>query len=351
MRNALYFPFISIPETPWLIQTLLYWDRVGSIVPREFADNPEKLQPHMRQLLSYGLVNLINPMEYTWRIERFEDDFIQLLDLIPHGTSSTLRPLQSARKLGFQQVHQDKLSNSVLKRYYKEIHAEKLSTLLEELIERKLAIKGEDNWYYIEKQIAGYFMTYLAVGISSVANYQPITDRYGGLSAFGGGTFGFYPPNRSRLRARVLEDILPAPTMIEDFREILEFKEKYNDELKRFRKRIERFLGSIEELPFREANEKIEGFIEDVSEEKDELARRMGENGLPKVTFETICTVGSIGSSIADGVMNSNPYSLASGAFGVAQFWEKLKNQFRNNRSHSMAYAVYAQRKSYRLPN
>ncbi|WP_256956848.1 hypothetical protein [Vibrio diabolicus] len=41
--NALYFPYISVPNEKWTLKTLLYWDKLASIVPMEHMGNPEKL--------------------------------------------------------------------------------------------------------------------------------------------------------------------------------------------------------------------------------------------------------------------------------------------------------------------
>ncbi len=35
-NNVLYFPYISVPSSVWFTRMLLYWDKVGSIVPRDY---------------------------------------------------------------------------------------------------------------------------------------------------------------------------------------------------------------------------------------------------------------------------------------------------------------------------
>jgi len=37
-RSVLYYPTITIPPGSWLRNAVLYWDSVGSIVPRSFDD-------------------------------------------------------------------------------------------------------------------------------------------------------------------------------------------------------------------------------------------------------------------------------------------------------------------------
>jgi len=44
MKNSvIYFPYIRVPESPWLTQMLLYWDQLSSIVPYDFIADPESL--------------------------------------------------------------------------------------------------------------------------------------------------------------------------------------------------------------------------------------------------------------------------------------------------------------------
>lgn len=348
MNNALYFPYISIPRTPWLIQALLYWDRVASIAPKEFADNPERLQPHMRQLIADRMVTLIRPSEYIWRIQDFEENFLGLLDSMPKcfWHRPKFKPFPSGRR-SWEQMQSEKLTAHDFKQNYTQIHADKISPLIRELSQRGLAFRGQENWYYVEEKVANYLMTYLAIGISGVANYRPVSDKYSGLSAFSGNDFGAMPPLRSRLRARVLEEILPAPAIVDDFRDVYRFKDQYGDQLKNFKRRIERFLVSIENLPYDEAKEYVDDFIQEIREEKKELAIRMEEGRMSRITFNTICAVCGSGAGLAGGVVYDNPYSIGAGAIGLAsQLWSILRSNNSNDfRNSPMAYAVYVQKK------
>lgn len=351
VNNALYFPYISIPRTPWLIQALLYWDSVASIAPREFTENLDQLQPHMRQLIADRMVTLISPSEYIWRIEDFEEKFLEIIDSKPrsfwhHSETGPFLPSGMRR----ERIHSEKF---IIPEFRKnQIHADKLSSLISELTKRGLASKGHQNWYYVDEKVANYFMTYLAVGISGLANYRPVSDKYSGLSAFSGDDLKGMPPLRSRLRARVLEEILPTPAVVKDFRDIYRFKEKHGVQLKKFKRRIERFLISVETLSYHEAKELVDDFIQEVREEKEEIVRRMEEGRMSRITFNTVCAVCGAGAGLAGGVAMGNPYAIGVGTFGLAsQIWSIYKsnnlNEFSNN---PMAYAVYVQRKFTHVP-
>jgi len=53
MSKVLYFPYISLPKSNWMIRTLLYWDEIGSIVPINYSREPKKLEPYF--LLKIGI--------------------------------------------------------------------------------------------------------------------------------------------------------------------------------------------------------------------------------------------------------------------------------------------------------
>lgn len=59
--RVLYFPYIRVPETPWLTQMLLYWDEVSSIVPSDYIGHPESLGTHMLGLVQEELVRQVVP--------------------------------------------------------------------------------------------------------------------------------------------------------------------------------------------------------------------------------------------------------------------------------------------------
>jgi hypothetical protein len=49
-NNILYYSAINLPNNPWTIKSLLYWEEVGVIVPQDFIEAPEQFHPRMRKL-------------------------------------------------------------------------------------------------------------------------------------------------------------------------------------------------------------------------------------------------------------------------------------------------------------
>ena len=62
-NNALYYPYISIPDNLWLRQVILYWDKICPIVPGElWSQIPSG---HIsKQLESEGALDFICPENY-----------------------------------------------------------------------------------------------------------------------------------------------------------------------------------------------------------------------------------------------------------------------------------------------
>ena len=71
-KNALFYPYINLPEKEqWLIQNLLYWDKLNSIVPTQFNHDESNLTDTMIELKNKELVNFIHPMDYLNEIPNF----------------------------------------------------------------------------------------------------------------------------------------------------------------------------------------------------------------------------------------------------------------------------------------
>ena len=121
--NALYYPYIRVPESPWFTRVLLYWDRVGAIVPSEYLNDPDRLGPYMVGLVKEELVDQVIPGAHLWRVENFTKAFLDYVDG-KYGTYG--EPCAS----DWATVHYEKLGGS-------SVHMEKLQGLGKELCERE----------------------------------------------------------------------------------------------------------------------------------------------------------------------------------------------------------------------
>lgn len=99
-ENVLYFPYIRVPDNDWFQRVLLYWDSVGSIVPYEYINNPDRLGSHMQSLLIEGLVKQIIPGQYTYKLIRFCFSVLDDLPRIRLGIVASLHEKMIVPTLG-----------------------------------------------------------------------------------------------------------------------------------------------------------------------------------------------------------------------------------------------------------
>lgn len=209
IKNALYFPYINIPNSKWLTETLLYWDKLSSIVPYEFTQNTNLLDNHMADLHSAGLVDFVMPGSHFSEFNDFEKTFIKIAEI--------WKSLNRNNTFG-----------------YSKIHIEKLGDLGPNLVELGVAEWTTYPWLSMPTPLANIFMTYLATELGKISdlNVTPLTDingdvRYMNLT------------EKARIRENILSEILPIPTNTIHIDKLLRFKQDYGHLTKNFRNRIE----------------------------------------------------------------------------------------------------------------
>lgn len=317
--QLLYFPYIRIPQTKWLTQTLLYWDQVSTIVPIESIANPESLGPYMQGLLQEGLVRQVIPGQYIHEIPNFEAAFGRYI--------ANLGPALKARRTCFPReggLH---------------IHIEKMGGIGDMLVDQGLAQSRNYPWYEVEPASANDFMLYLAAVLGqlpSVAS-SPITDDRINLSNFShAGPFSHAGQARSLvvqryqpLRISILNKILPIPNCSIEPGVIKAFKEKHHEMLVGFRRRVERELimaASISDRTLRQRH--LDIFSQEAAESIKEIQASMRD-----ARWETVRGMVSVVAAIP-GV--SQLFGLA-GAIGDA-----FSGRTHHAPSQDFAYAAFA---------
>src|SRR5258708_7233354 len=88
-KVLLYYPTIDIPSPSWVRQGLMYWDKIGSIVPDSYdAHLPKNLRysDQIQPLYDSGLFRPFNPADLLMRVgqensmEAFSTELFQILD-------------------------------------------------------------------------------------------------------------------------------------------------------------------------------------------------------------------------------------------------------------------------------
>lgn len=153
MENLLYYPYINLPRTDWTARTLLYYDKIGSIVPQDYFYNPEKYEPFMRRMVQEELVIPLNPLEVLDRPWELSEPFIKYIHSPDLSLAKRVKYFQEGlsgkRKFTGIKIHMDKFE-------YNTFH---------QLSEVGLAKRNNNDWFIVEKHTAKELMTFLATVI------------------------------------------------------------------------------------------------------------------------------------------------------------------------------------------
>ena len=333
--NVLYFPYIRVPESSWFTRVLLYWDHVGSIVPSEFLENPDRLGQYMVQLVSVGLVEQVIPGMHIYDIPLFSKSFLDYVD----AEARNLRWLQRRKRTPVEK--------------WEEIHAEKMENIGDGLVKRGLAKKKakDSSWYFVEPEIAAAFMAYLAavLGQRPQSNFVPITDRESALKPFLTKRLRIFAPIRNsavleELRTVILNGVLPSPAETPPPQELMDFKLRYQKELVGFRLDIEsrvNKLALISDEQERERNTEIELNI--LKLRVEEIANRM-KLKWSKIILGSFCAIPpAVLAAIPTGLHPAGPAIFGTAGLTAAVYTAAEPFLQRNEaRKKSLAYAALA---------
>ncbi|MDN4493590.1 hypothetical protein [Ureibacillus aquaedulcis] len=346
MNKILYFPSITIPKSQWLMESLFYWDKVGSIVPLDFLDEPQLLGEHMRKLVEAGLIEQVVPENHLWNITNFEEEFLKFID-----TNPVFEPISKLGKLGLIG------KNGVIKTTT-EIHMGKLRGLGKKLEQRGLATKGRESWYAVEEYTASNFMTYLATVLGAITEYRPVTDSYNELSYFLPNVQQENSQNnrellKEQLRAKIIDKVLPVPSFIEDPYDIYRFKEKHYDKLKRFRIHIEEFILNLELLPEYQVEERIKLFAESSEDEIRDISDKMKSFKWRMISFATLCSIAPPVLDLVNGISEDSKLDTASATvslFGAVNS-ALSRTEIKEIERRPLAYAAIVERQFNKQPS
>lgn len=322
--NVIYYPYIRVPQDQWFTQVLLYWDKINSIVPIEYASDPSKLGDYMSSLVYAELVQPIIPLLYINEIPNFERAFIEHVDdpnyPIPHGI----------------------INNRKTQKYL--IHVEKLGDLAPKLRERGLAAEGGDPWLEVEAYTGSQFMAYLAAALGELPKIKSkaITDDLTSFASFASSydrSIGLYQ-EIDKMRAIVLENILPAPAVGVKPREIKDFKEDHGYELINFRNKVENFLidAAATGEPARSA--KIDRFLRETQTEVQGLSRKMKTAGWTNITPGRFLSYSAAFAGLASAIATGGIFGVVAAAFGVGSLAYNVKQEQKGILEGN--YAAYA---------
>lgn len=265
-NNALYFPYVAVPDARWTIKTLLYWDKLSSIVPMEFIHEPEKMGFFMQRLVRAQLVDQIFPGEHIHKIEKFEDAFIKLVEI----RASRDRKRSNSRT----SIHADKLIQR------KRIHVEKMGQIPDFLVEHRLATKIDDSWFEVDSIVADIFMAYLAtcLGALDEVDAAPVTNqtRFANLFSNKKSFSRTNGPDYNTPRDLILNSLLPVPKEKVSFDQLLRFKSDHGHLLPPFRQKVEAHCSLVANIEDQEDKALLtDQFIADCNSDIEEISDAM----------------------------------------------------------------------------
>lgn len=256
-EGVVYFPYIEVPQSGWLLRALLYWDQVATIVPRRMAYRAD-FSEFTAKLLRVELLRTVPPEDAVADLER---PFLSYLENLP---GREVRKRQRAyRKGATTRIHGDKLLWAQPFPYVAELG-------LAASPDRATREHG-DTWIPMERSTAFEFMAAMALAISHPASplrrhsphqWVPATDRPHALLSLVGGSAGF-ADDEARLhgaeaeaedtvgpvRALVLSKLFPVPEndFFPDVDDLLRFKRRHGARLRAFRERVETEVDALVE--------------------------------------------------------------------------------------------------------
>lgn len=278
MNKILYYPYINIPRTDWVLRTLLYYENIGSIVPQEYFYDPERYyEPFMLELVRSELVLPVDPLkvlDHPWETTK---PFIQFIEKNRRNVGRSRRNFPIERENGT--FHAGKFQDA-------KIHADKLDgEIFYHLEQLGLAKRSEDRWYLVEQKTADQLMKFLATVIGAKLEMLPTTDHIKPED--------LRKPTviKQRKRETILRSLIPFPEDLDLIR-VQRFKEKHNDLLIAFKNRVE--LIALDPN-IKEGTALFNENLRELQIRKDELSAKMNESKFNNILFGTIC--GIIGAS------------------------------------------------------
>jgi hypothetical protein len=317
-NSLLYFPYIDLPQSDWTIRSLLYYEKIGSIVPSDYFSEPEKnYDPFMLDLVKRELVIPINPLEILGDNDTLTEPFLNFL----------LAEEKAIFLLGALNEGTGKLT-SLRQTYHSSparVNSQKFNAnLLYRLTKLGLAKHSNGNWYDVEHVTANYLIAFLASVLANKLGMIPVTDKpfsHEFLQQFK--RIGI---NYDAKRNKILQELIPFPQEI-DLTKLQKFKEKHHDLLKRF-------INVVEQIALNPNFDNETLFNEKVKElkfEKKALTAKMNESKFGAIFFGTACGIfGALqGLTVSEttGAFVGGLPGFASAIYAALQF-EKAENTF-----------------------
>lgn len=225
MRTTIFYPYLNPPRS-WIKQSLLYWDRICTIIPADFDD--KFLHSDLIWLRNEGIYEGITADTISY----FEEDNLQK-EVFEYLYSMEDCPIKSddwsstGRERLYYGKLPDKLETCLLEagyltktKRYLEINSGLFGILLcliAKYLSKSLTIEGD---YYSVSTTGGQF---------EKCNFEPI-----------------HPDRSETCIQAILKHFLPVPRETVSLEDILSFRKKYAHDLLQFRRALDSLFQKIQ---------------------------------------------------------------------------------------------------------
>lgn len=259
-NTALYYPYINPPPDAWTTRSILYWDRIDSIIPWnvELADST-------KALIDEGLLTPVDWVNVAGVGYEIADDFVRFI----HKTASRMRP-DNDWQLRFRPAL---------------IHTRKMPHKISEALnETGLGSEKSYDWWEVRPDIASAYMSTLAwcIAARNRSGCDLLTDRSPALDGFRLKCSEVSPHGRLAVgKGRgvletVLKDLFLVPKEWLPPREVRLFKEQFGNELQAFRNHIDKsVLDLMRESGSADFDERLAATRNDFVTQTAALERRL----------------------------------------------------------------------------
>lgn len=318
-RKLIYYPSILVPAR-WQRMTVLYWDKISSIVPEQW-DDEVRLRPNfgdpqadrsyldMKYLESEGEYEPIRPENVPIHLK---NEFARRIDSLRLSKGN-----KSNQEVSYFPLHKGKTTGQ----------------LCDLLRDKKLVYNGliDENWIYVEKDAYLLYMSLLAKYLADYCAKREGNYIVTGTDSEDYETMAFkgtLENNRVLSYDINFQNILPIPADNVPMQDILAFKQEREDELLRFRKVLDETIDKIKSAINQNEINRIQIQQEEqLKVEYSILLRSMKYSGIKATLTSFKSLIGQLGIS---GVATHN-HLLAGGigAIGIFSAWIDSANEQR----------------------
>jgi hypothetical protein len=321
--TALYYPFIHPREANDLKQSLLYWDQVRRITPKEVDIFPGQQivdgddNPDVIRAAEEGLLFKAPPRDYEGAAELY---FLEKVDeFIADKEQYATWRIDDTPQVAGEGWHEEK-----------RWHVEKLGGVVPELVERGLARRRDGPWIDVSDELASFYVHCLASEMSRRMKAPLFTDSLGSVSLGQSLVFDPGPSATEVSRTPQLVQLgiqLPSPDVLASvpMQEFITFHKKRGAERRRFRKAIEEILSEMSSMDdVIEAEDYMTQQRAEIEEATEDLRKTINELRVQSIYSVVKIQVPSSFAALGVGLAVNPVVGTVLGAAGIALNFVKV---------------------------